>query len=94
MIFTKFTKLIRRRIGNIRTGTGRAYTDPERGREQYSRTILAGKSIWPAVCMYCGNVCVDGGEWKQAAEKTETTAEHRVSICLDCSVKRFPRFYS
>jgi len=94
MLFTKFTKLIQRRIGNMRTGTGRAYTDPERRRVHYRCSILARKSSWPAVCMYCGNVCVDGSDWTHAADTSETTAEHRVSICVDCSSKRFPQFYS
>ena len=78
----------------LRIGTGHASTGPERRSVKYRRRNTDRRSSWPAVCIYCGKVCGGSNDWTQAADTIETTVEHRASICIDCSSKRFPQFYT
>lgn len=94
MTYHQLNKLIRKRFENIRLGAGHTYTAPERRRVKFKRSSIDRKSNWPSVCIYCGKVCGGSNDWTQTADTIETTVEHRTGICIDCSLKRFPQFYT
>ena len=84
-----------RRIGrDRRTTRTSAYTGPERRSIRFRRNGFDRRKEWPPICAYCGKVC--GDDWKsiQAFSTVESTVESLISICPDCSKKRFPQFYS
>ena len=84
-----------RRTGHDRRmGGGAAYTGPERRALRYRRSGTERRTGWPAVCIYCGQVIGDHSGWSQASETIESTVECRTGICMECSAKRFPQFYS
>ncbi len=94
MPYNQVNELMQKQIDNKRIGIGHTYADPERMNVTYGRSRIDQKSSWPAVCLYCGKVCGGGNDWTQAADTLETAVEHRTGICIDCSTKRFPQFYT
>ena len=78
-----------RRLGRDRRIEGVSpYAGPER------RSGFDRRKGLPPVCAYCGRVLGGGKSWTQGASTVESTVESMMSICTDCSRKRFPRFYS
>ena len=89
-----------RSVADRRTGHDRRkiktseYTGPERRRIEFRRSGFDRRKEWPPICTSCGKVC-GVSRWRiQGFSTVEATVESLISICPDCSKKRFPQFYS
>ncbi|MFC1829212.1 hypothetical protein ACFL0O_06345 [Thermodesulfobacteriota bacterium] len=89
-----------RRVADRRTGRDRrtigtsAYTGLERRSIRFRRSGFDRRNGWPPICTFCGKVCGVNRKWSQGFSTVESTIENLITICPDCSKKRFPQFYS
>lgn len=91
----KERKTTDRRSGLERRMEGaHAYTGPERRQLKHRRIGFDRRGLLPNVCIYCGKVCGADGGWVQGDATISATVECRDGICGDCSLERFPQYYS
>jgi len=88
-------KDIERRTGrDRRTIRTPEYNGLERRKKRYRRSGSDRRRGWPPTCTFCGKICGVSRLWTQGFSTVESTVESSISICPDCSKKRFPQFYS
>ncbi len=84
----------RRTSCDRRVGGAYPYTGPERRKLTHRRLGLDRRGLLPSVCIYCGKACGADRGWSQGAATIEKTVKCRNGICIDCSAKKFPQFYT
>jgi len=70
------------------------YKGPERRARKHRRSGYDRRNGWPTVCVYCGKACEPDKGWVQGAATIETTVQSQVGLCVECSHKKFPQFYT
>ncbi len=94
MLPSNRTNMAQAGISNRRTGRDRrvvgtsAYAGPERRKLNCRRTVDL------ATCIYCGKLCGDKRNRIQKASIADTIVENQAGVCIECSSKRFPQFYT